>query len=116
MTSLIDVIFLLLLFFMLSSTFSQFSDVELASAGTQGAGASETAPMFLQLGQEELALNTQPVTLDALSRALTEQRVADKPLPVLVSVSDDVTAQRLTDLLVILNGTDGVQPTLLGGS
>ena len=34
MTSLIDVIFLLLLFFMLTSTFSKFSEVELAAEGT----------------------------------------------------------------------------------
>ncbi len=39
MTSLIDVIFLLRLFFMLSSTFSRFAEVELTAAG-----ASASAP------------------------------------------------------------------------
>ena len=34
MTSLIDVIFLLLLFFMLTSTFTRFSEVELTAAGS----------------------------------------------------------------------------------
>ena len=42
MTSLIDVIFLLLLFFMLTSTFSKFAEIELAAA-TSGAGAATGA-------------------------------------------------------------------------
>lgn len=42
MTSLIDVIFLLLLFFMLSSTFTRFAEVELSPSG--GAGTSVNTP------------------------------------------------------------------------
>lgn len=46
LTSLIDVIFLLLLFFMLSSTFSRFSEIEL-QGGRAGASASAAAPGIL---------------------------------------------------------------------
>lgn len=46
MTSLIDVIFLLLLFFMLSSTFTRFAEVEF-SAGRAGATAPGTMPDVL---------------------------------------------------------------------
>ena len=42
-TSLIDVIFLLLLFFMLSSTFTRFSEVEI-TGGRAGADAAGQAP------------------------------------------------------------------------
>ena len=58
MTSLIDVIFLLLLFFMLTSTFSKFSEVPLAAAGSGAvAQASDAKPVFLQLGPDTLRLN-----------------------------------------------------------
>ena len=68
MTPLIDVIFLLLLFFMLSSTFSTFGEIELS----QAAGGSETAEavterVFVQLGAERLMLNGEPSTLEELA-------------------------------------------------
>ena len=67
MTSLIDVIFLLLLFFMLTSTFSKFAEIELAAA-TSGAGAETGAkPFFLQLTTEGLRLNGDALALDALA-------------------------------------------------
>ena len=53
MTSLIDVIFLLLLFFMLTSTFTRFSEVELTAAGSGTPPQAPTeAPLFLRLGAE----------------------------------------------------------------
>ena len=66
MTSLIDVIFLLLLFFMLTSTVSKFAEIELTAA-TSGAGAETGAkPYFLQLTTEGLRLNGDALALDAL--------------------------------------------------
>ncbi|WP_171128615.1 MULTISPECIES: biopolymer transporter ExbD [unclassified Ruegeria] len=107
MTPLIDVIFLLLLFFMLTSTFSKFGEIELSNA-TTGAGASgeQVERVFLQLGAERLDLNGQPVLLDVLAEQL-------EPGQVLVSLDDDVTAQRLVDLLVRLRGREGLTVTVL---
>jgi biopolymer transport protein ExbD len=101
LTSLIDVIFLLLLFFMLSSTFSQFSEVELATAG-QGQAVSEARPIFLQLRADDLRLNARAVPLDGLAAAIAT--LAEGDTRALVSTDADVSAQRLTDLLVILRG------------
>ena len=70
LTSLIDVIFLLLLFFMLSSTFSQFSEVELATAGAGRTTAPDTRPVFVQLRADSLRVNAREVGLDALAGAL----------------------------------------------
>ncbi|MBQ0749905.1 MAG: biopolymer transporter ExbD [Roseovarius sp.] len=101
LTSLIDVIFLLLLFFMLSSTFAQFSEVDLATAG-QGQAVSEARPIFLQLRADELRLNARAVPLDGLAAAIAPLAKGDSR--VLVSTAAGVTAQRLTDLLVALRG------------
>lgn len=118
MTSLIDVIFLLLLFFMLSSTFSRFSEVELAAAGSGSAPAADTRPAFLRLGADSLSLNGEGVTLEALSgslqRLLPEE--GETRTPVLVSLREDVSAQRLTDLLVVLRTVERVRVTVLGAS
>ncbi|MEC9310793.1 MAG: biopolymer transporter ExbD, partial [Pseudomonadota bacterium] len=62
MTSLIDVIFLLLLFFMLTSTFSKYGEVELMAAG-QGAKTQDRQKLFVTLGAERLMLNGQQADL-----------------------------------------------------
>lgn len=98
MTPLIDVVFLLLLFFMLTSTFSTFGEIELSPA--TGTGTTPETPLeraFVQIGASRLVLNGAPVTLDALSAELQSGQV-------LVSLDDDTTSQRLVDLLVRLRG------------
>ena len=119
MTSLIDVIFLLLLFFMLTSTFTRFAEVELAAAGS-GATAADTRPLFLQLGPETVRLNGAEMTLDELPTKLGETRgeVAEDtpPQPLIVALRGEVSSQRLTDLLVALRGVSGFRATVLGAS
>jgi biopolymer transport protein ExbD len=107
MTPLIDVVFLLLLFFMLTSTFSTFGEIELSQAA--GAAATQETPAeraFVQLGAARLVLNGAPVTLDDLATQLETGQV-------LVSLDADVSAQRLVDLLVRLRGREGLTVTVL---
>lgn len=107
LTPLVDVIFLLLLFFMLTSTFARFGEIELTAAGAR-AGASE-APReraFVQLGADRLAVNGVPATLDDLATRI-------EPGQVLVSLDADASAQRLVDLLARLRGRDGVDVVVL---
>jgi len=111
LTSLIDVIFLLLLFFMLSSTFSQFSEVELASAGQGQAAVSESRPIFVQLREDGLRVNARAVPLDGLAEALAA--LMEGEARALVSAGADVTAQRLTDLLLALRGIPGLSVQVL---
>jgi biopolymer transport protein ExbD len=107
-TSLIDVIFLLLIFFMLSSTFSRFAEIEIGAAAGGGAAAvAGTTPLFLQLGEAELALNGQPVAPEALAAEIGEEA------QVIVSLRDGVTAQRLADVLVALRAAPGATVTVL---
>ncbi|MBU2961788.1 biopolymer transporter ExbD [Citreicella sp. C3M06] len=116
MTSLIDVIFLLLLFFMLSSTFSKFSEVELMAAGA-GVGTGDARPLFLRLGPDSVTLNAAELTLDALPEALSpEAGEPEENRLLLVSLQPGVSAQRLTDLLVVLRRVPGFAPTILGGA
>ena len=115
MTSLIDVIFLLLLFFMLSSTFSKFSEVELTAAGSSPGAASDQPPLFLRLAPETISLNGKDVTLDAVAEALVPEADPEAPRTLIVALLPEVSSQRLTDLLVELRTVPGITPTVLGG-
>ncbi len=107
MTPLVDVIFLLLLFFMLSSTFAKFGEIELSAAVAGSAEAGEPASRsFLQLGADRLVLNGDPVTLDDLAESI-------EPGQVLVSLDKDATSQRLVDLLVRLRGLEELNVMVL---
>ncbi|MEO0938819.1 MAG: biopolymer transporter ExbD [Pseudomonadota bacterium] len=111
MTSLIDVIFLLLLFFMLSSTFSRFAEVELASGGT---GAPTSAPpervLFLRLTDSGVALNGQPVVAADLAARLADQTDAT----LLIAVAG-ATAQALTDVIVAVSSVPDLSFSVLEG-
>lgn len=114
MTSLIDVIFLLLLFFMLSSTFSRFAEVDLATASAGASASNDVQKSFLQLGETSLRVNGQDVEVAALQERFSEISPEAETQQVIVSLRDDVTAQRLTDVLVILRGISRLSISVLG--
>jgi biopolymer transport protein ExbD len=110
MTSLIDVIFLLLLFFMLSSTFSRYADIPLVTAA-RAAATADARPVFLQLGTDTLRLNGQALALRDLPEGLGRIEAGQS---LLVSLGPEVSAQRLTDLLVVLQALPDLRYTVLG--
>ena len=109
-TSLIDVIFLLLLFFMLASTFSRQAEIELVS-GLEGAAmaqAVETNVLRLVISADGLTLEGQPVSDSDLSASISA--LIRGPRTVLaVDPAEDVTTQRLIDVLLALRTLDGVE-------
>ena len=107
LTSLIDVVFLLLLFFMLTSTFSTFGEIELNQPSGSATQSDETvARAFLQLGSERLILNGTPIDIVGIADALEDGLV-------LVNLDDDVTSQRLVDLLALLRGREALNVLVL---
>ena len=101
LTSLIDVIFLLLLFFMLSSTFSNYADIDLAVA-TSGTATSDETPVLLKLTHDRLRLNGKDIKLSELTQAISPFAQDHTKRLVLVSLGPKVNAQQLVDLLVIM--------------
>jgi biopolymer transport protein ExbD len=102
MTSLIDVIFLLLLFFMLTSTFTRFAEIPLRT-GAAGRlnSVTEPHPAFLRLDKEGMSLNGRPTTLMTF---LSEIDTLPAPPDILlVSLSKSVTSQAFADLLVVMS-------------
>lgn len=112
MTSLIDVIFLLLLFFMLSSTFSKYGEVELMAAG-RADGSAERQKLFVSLGVATLKLNGQLVDLDRIADLVRSQPQDGSGHLVLISPDATATSQQLVNLLVALRQVENLQTVVL---
>lgn len=110
MTSLIDVIFLLLLFFMLSSTFTRFGEIEL-KAGSGASGQSVT-PVYLRLQADRIVLNGRELTLDTLPEALAGHAEAGADT-ILLSLDDRTVSQRFVDVYAALRAMPGFAVTVL---
>ncbi len=95
LTSLIDVIFLLLLFFMLSSTFSKYGEVELGQpAGTGASAPQETPKIVVFVSHEGLQINGQKATLDTAPEVLSALSEKGGDTAVVVA-REDATAEDL---------------------
>ncbi len=108
LTSLIDVIFLLLLFFMLTATFSRFSDVELKTGAGGAVSAVDRTPVFLRLDAAGLSLNGSPIDMEQLQDRLSALHEKGQADAAVLSVREDATAQQLVDVIVVINRIGGL--------
>lgn len=94
LTSLIDVIFLLLLFFMLSSTFTRFAEVEL-SGGRASAGTSGVPDILIRLDGGGWQVNGMALDgADAVANEISRLQDSGAESAVLL-VRDGATSQEL---------------------
>ncbi|WP_163847406.1 ExbD/TolR family protein [Pseudooceanicola aestuarii] len=92
LTPMIDVVFLLLVFFMLASRFGLDAVIPLPLAG--GGGGYEGAPRLVEIRPETLALNGQPMAAAALPGAL-EGLTATPADTIILRGRDDADLQRV---------------------
>lgn len=102
MTSLIDIIFLLLLFFMLSSTFSRFADVALDASNGGNPVKQTNAPAFLKLSADRLLLNGSELTSLTLQAEIERLKTTSNLNAVILSVDETATSQQLVDTMLVL--------------
>ncbi len=95
LTPMIDVVFLLLVFFMLASRFGQDNILPLV-AGT-GSDSWEGAPRLISVSDEGYTLNGQAVALDALASTLGPL-LPDPTSPVIVRAAEGADLTALTAL------------------
>lgn len=114
MTSLIDVIFLLLLFFMLSSTFSRFGEVklEMGGAGAAKADLAQQTLVLVRLAKAGVTVNGQPAEAKGLPDQVAQLR-RDRPLHLVVSVTEGAQSQALVDVLHRLRGVEDARVTVV---
>lgn len=99
LTPMIDVVFLLLVFFMLASRFGSDAVLQLPLAG-QG-GTYDGPPRLIGIGTNNLDINGVPVADSNLSQALSP--LMEKPSDMLILRGrDGATLQRITDITALL--------------
>lgn len=102
LTSLIDVIFLLLLFFMLSSTFSKYSELEINAARHGSGAATESRTYLVSIDDTQIRLNGQLESSDSLSAKLNQPNEENLKRVVITS-SSNTSTQQLVDVLTELS-------------
>jgi len=106
LTSLIDVIFILLLFFLLTSTFNNYSEIEFMKSHS-GKESTEEDIIFLKVSQEKISLNSKILEMTELKKQLLE-KINKKKYIILLSIDEDTKSQRFIKMLYILESIKGI--------
>jgi biopolymer transport protein ExbD len=113
LTPLIDVVFILLVFFMLASSFLDWRSIELNTPGASRGGSRLEGAILIEVRAEGLRLSGESLGHDALIRRMkgllaqeTDRRVLVKPsagvaMQKTVAVLDSLAAAGVTDLSLI---------------
>jgi len=116
LTPLIDVVFILLFFFMLASTFVQWRSIDLGLTSPEGASASVEGAILVRVHSQGLDLNGRPVALGDLSAAAGRYLQRRDDQPVVVQAGEGVDLQRLVDVFDRLVAAGAEDLSLQGGA
>ena len=112
LTPLIDVVFILLIFFMLASNFLQFRSFELSAAGPSVSRSERPSGLVVAITPDGLRLDGRPVTLDALPAGVTQALAGTPGRSVLVRPAQGVPLQQAIEVLDVLRGAGVTSATL----
>lgn len=113
LTPLIDVVFILLVFFMLASTFTDWRSLELNVPAEATAPSEEEAPpLVVRVGDDSVSLDGDTMDLAAVAEAVADAVADDPEQLVVVRPEGDVPLQRLVTVMERLNEVGGVRISL----
>jgi len=99
LTPLIDVVFILLIFFMLASSFLDWRAIELAAPGRAVGGGSLEGALLVDLRADGLRLAGEPVSLDQLASRVGARLAVRPGQRVLLRPADGVPLQQAVTVL-----------------
>lgn len=99
LTPLIDVVFILLVFFMLASSFLDERALKVDAPAAAAAGSSMEGALLVELRGDGLRLAGQPLTADQLMSRLAEHAARNPDQRVLIRPAPGVSLQRAVALL-----------------
>lgn len=105
LTSLIDVIFLLLLFFMLSSTFTRFASVEVTGGSAVASASAERPDVLIRLTGEAWSINGIEIDADAAMTELLRLKEAGAKTAVLMVRGETNSQTLVTAIERVTRGT-----------
>jgi len=102
MTPLVDVVFLLLIFFLVTSVFKKDELALLLNlpSGKEGEKVVEKKELLIELSKDRVALNGKVLSLDELDKNVSD--VTDKKRPVVLRIDKDVPYGRIIELFNLL--------------
>lgn len=117
LTPLIDVVFILLIFFMLASSFLDWRTLRLDAAGIGGGGGME-GTLLVGVSSEGLRLGARPATADEVSARVTDLLAERPALRILLRAEPGTRLQATVDALALLGalGAEDVTLAAPGGS
>ncbi|EGV20114.1 ExbD/TolR family protein [Thiocapsa marina] len=113
LTPLIDVVFILLVFFMLASSLIKWQAVEMGEPASAGAETPVVGSWLVRVQPEELDLNAETIAAAELAGRVTARIGEDPAQRILVQPAPGVSLQRLVDVLDLLRDAGATHLTLL---
>ena len=114
LTPLIDVVFILLVFFMLASSFMDWRTLEL-SVARSGGGSAMKGALLVDIGDGYLRLSGRKMDADSLLRTLAQRFKAGPDQRVLVKPRRGVALQDAVDLIDRIAAVGGRQVSFASG-
>lgn len=99
LTALIDVVFILLVFFMLASSFHDWRHIALQTPAGVASGSSMTGALLVEVRPDSVRLAGRTLPLEALAEAVAGQLVAAPDRRVLIAPGEGVSLQRAVAVL-----------------
>lgn len=113
LTPLIDVVFILLIFFMLASSFLDWRAIDLNAPGRTGAGSAVDGAVLVEVRKDGLRLSGETVSLDGLARRVAGLLAERPDQKVLVRPAAGVALQDTVQVLDRLAGAGATQLSLV---
>ena len=113
LTPLIDVVFILLVFFMLTSTFLDWRPIELNAPGPTAASAEASDSLLIEIRMDGLRLDGEAVSLGELRRRIDSQLAHNPDQRVRLKPAAGVTLQRAVDVVGLLTRAGAVNLSLI---
>lgn len=107
MAPLIDVVFLLLIFFMLTTTFMVQEAVELQIPQSETGGEADPSALVIVLSHSDLTFNGESVSLEELKNTLVEPLQSDSDRAVTLMTDAEMPVQRILQVMDSIRSAGG---------
>lgn len=114
LTPLIDVVFILLVFFMLASNFLEWRSINLnAPAESTGRGSSIEGSILVEIRADGLRMSGLPISLEELGTKISDQMNTSPELGIFVKPAPSVTLQETVAILDVLTAAGASNISLI---
>ncbi len=116
LTPLIDVVFILLVFFMLASSFLDWRSIELSAPGASSSGQSLEGAVLIEVRNDGIRLSGEPLQHNALVKRIQDLLARDTNHRFLVKVAEGVAMQEAIAVLDSLTAAGVTDLSLIADS